>query len=308
MRLPWLLAAVWLVFLSPGLATGADCTAPSPAGPRSVRQITTPLGVLRIRLFDRPGEAPATVANFLAYADAGDYDGSFFNRMIPDGVLQGGAFTYDPIDRYQAVPELPPIVNEPGICNVAGTLAMARPVGSAADTATSQWFINLVDNSVLYGGPAGYAVFAQVFAEDMPVLTALAGLHREFGTLLIDDPIAIRDLADAAFANVPVLEPPARPPEGWGCIGGISSDPVPIVFPGIPFPVWLPGIEDNCGGNMQLEEEARALMRTDMGPKMDEQLVLITVPEPGRAWLSGSALSTLVLVSMRKRPRLRERI
>jgi cyclophilin family peptidyl-prolyl cis-trans isomerase len=307
MRLLWLVVALSMVLPSAGEAGEVDCDAPSTAEPRSYRQITTPIGALRIRLLDRPGEAPTTVANFLAYADAGDYDGSFFNRMIPDRVIQGGGFSFDPIDLYDTVPERPPIANEPGICNVAGTLAMARPIGNMnPDTATSEWFINLQDNSEIFGGPQGYTVFAQVIAEDMPVLEALAALHREFGTLLIDDPIALRELSDDTFANVPVVEPPARPPAGWGCIGSISSDPVLITIPTIPFPIWLPEVEDNCGGDPALEEAARELMRTDMGPKMNEQLVLMTVPEPGRAWQLAAGLSTLVLVSMARGRRRRE--
>lgn len=302
MRLPLVLGAVCLVLVSAGPALGGECTAP-PDGDRPLRRITTPLGSIRVRLFDQPGEAPISVANFLAYADAGDYDFSFFHRLIPNLVLQGGGFTFDGVSDYEEMTLRPPIQLEAGICNAAGTLAMARPGGSNVNTATSQFFINLGDNSVAFGGAAGYAVFGQVHAHDMDIVNALGLLHREFGTLLIDDEIAIRELADETFANVPVIEVAERPDEGWGCIGGIEPDPILITIPPIPFPIWLPGIEDNCAGDPEDEQAARVLMRTDMGPKINELLITMSVPEAGWSAQAGAAFAALALARARRRGR-----
>jgi MYXO-CTERM domain-containing protein len=311
MRLPWLFGAVSMVVLAAGQAEGGGvvCTAPPTDEPRAFRRITTPFGSFRIRLFDRPGEAPNTVANFLTYTDFGDYDQTFFHRLVPNGVLQGGGFTFDPLTSdYDEVPQRPPITNEPGICNVAGTLAMARPVGGGANSATSQWFINLADNTEPFGAEPAFTVFAQVFAQDMGIVNQIGALHREFGTLLIDDPIAPPELADETFANVPVLEIAERPPEGWGCIGSLSPDPALVVIPPIPFPVWLPEIEDNCGGDPVAEQAARDLMRADMGPKINELLIWTTVPEPGAAGQSAAALSALALAGLGRRSRRRDAV
>jgi cyclophilin family peptidyl-prolyl cis-trans isomerase len=110
--------------------------------------------------------APVTVANFLAYVDAGFYDGTVFHRVLEDFVAQGGGFDINLNGRATN----PPIVNEAlnGLHNVRGTLAMART--DEIDSATSQFFINLVDNRaldpliILTSGSTlyGYAVFGRV--------------------------------------------------------------------------------------------------------------------------------------------------
>jgi cyclophilin family peptidyl-prolyl cis-trans isomerase len=304
MRLVGLVGALVVggTLLGAGTAAAQACTPPPADGPRTMRAITTPLGTVRIRLFDRPGEAPAAAARFLDLADAGAYDGSFFHRLVPAILLEAGGFSFDPVDRWERVPDGPAIAAEPGICNVAGTLAVSQVTTTTPDTAKSQWFVNLSDNSTRH---AGYTVFGQVEAADVPVVAAIATLHREFGTLMIDDPLAVRELADETFANVPVLEILARPPAGWGCLGSMSPDPTQIVFPGIPVPIWIPAIVDNCGGNAQLEAQARALLRADMDPKLAEQLVWMTVPEPGPAAPLAAAAALALLRA--RRPRARPR-
>jgi len=107
--------------------------------------VETRMGAMDFQLFD--DLAPITVANFLNYVNDGDFDGTFIHRSVPGFVIQGGGFTYDPPT---AVVGDPPIVNEfdpATMSNIRGTLAMAR--GTDLDSATSQWFINLVDNDML---------------------------------------------------------------------------------------------------------------------------------------------------------------
>ncbi|HWL62142.1 MAG TPA: peptidylprolyl isomerase [Steroidobacteraceae bacterium] len=106
-------------------------------------------------------KAPITVANFLSYVDEGFFDGLVFHRVIPGFMIQGGGFTPDMTQKNGKGT----IKNEAtnGLRNKRGTIAMART--NVVDSATSQFFINLVDNDFLdHQGPAsyGYAVFGRV--------------------------------------------------------------------------------------------------------------------------------------------------
>ena len=120
----------------------------------------TSLGDIEIQL--DPKNAPITTANFLAYVDKKFYDGTIFHRVIPGFVDQGGGFTTDMQQKQTDTP----IKNEAsnGLHNVRGSISMART--SDPDSATSQFFLNLVDNSGKLdpGGvsPEGYAVFGKI--------------------------------------------------------------------------------------------------------------------------------------------------
>jgi len=117
-------------------------------------------GTIEIELW--PDKAPITVKNFLSYADRGFYDGTIFHRVIKGFMIQGGGMTADMKPKETDGP----IKNEAdnGEKNVTGTIAMART--SVVDSATSQFFINTVDNEALdHAGPGarfGYAVFGKV--------------------------------------------------------------------------------------------------------------------------------------------------
>ncbi len=116
------------------------------------------------------GNAPISVANFLSYVDKGFYDGTVFHRVMRNFMIQGGGFTPDLVKK----PTGPPITNEwrNGLKNTRGTIAMART--SRPDSATSQFFINVVDNPRLDMPERGaaYAVFGQVVA-GMDVVDAI---------------------------------------------------------------------------------------------------------------------------------------
>jgi cyclophilin family peptidyl-prolyl cis-trans isomerase len=109
----------------------------------------------------RPDLVPITVDNFLAYVHSGFYDGTIFHRVAPDFVVQGGGFTTAGTPK---PPTRAPIALEvgKGLSNVQWSLGMART--AAPDSATSQFYVNLVDNLFLDPGPgsAGYAVFGSV--------------------------------------------------------------------------------------------------------------------------------------------------
>lgn len=120
--------------------------------------IQTSLGPIEIELYD--DEAPLSTQNFLTYAKNGFYQGTVFHRVIPNFMIQGGGFDKN-LNQKKANA---PIKNEAsnGLKNVRGSIAMART--NEPDSATSQFFINTVDNQPLNksGSDAGYAVFGTV--------------------------------------------------------------------------------------------------------------------------------------------------
>jgi peptidyl-prolyl cis-trans isomerase A (cyclophilin A) len=120
--------------------------------------IKTNLGDIEAELDE--GKAPLSTANFLQYVKDQHYHGTVFHRVIPGFMVQGGGFDKS----FNQKPTRDPIKNEAenGLKNERGTLAMART--GVVDSATSQFFINLKDNSFLDHGSRdfGYAVFGKV--------------------------------------------------------------------------------------------------------------------------------------------------
>ena len=120
--------------------------------------IRTSHGDITLRLFAE--KAPITVENFLAYVDSGFYNGTIFHRVIPRFMIQAGGMT----ERMEEKPTREPIKNEARnrLHNERGTVAMART--NDADSATSQFFINVRNNFRLDWSPgnAGYTVFGEV--------------------------------------------------------------------------------------------------------------------------------------------------
>ncbi len=140
--------------------------------------LETSMGTITLELDE--AKAPETVRNFVAYAKEGHYDGTIFHRVIDGFMIQGGGFTKDMNQK----PTHAPIRNEAmnGLKNARGTIAMARTM--VVDSATSQFFINLVDNDFLdFTAPTpqgfGYAVFGQV-TDGMEVVDAIAKVKTGF--------------------------------------------------------------------------------------------------------------------------------
>jgi cyclophilin family peptidyl-prolyl cis-trans isomerase len=147
-------------------------------------------GDFTVELFE--DDAPISAKNFLEYAEAGHFDGTLFHRVIPGFVIQGGGMTQDMSEK----PTRAPIRNEAsnGLKNRRGTLSMART--SDPHSATSQFFVNLVDNAFLDPGRggAGYAVFGCV-TEGMDVIDRIAkvktgskGMHQDVPL----DPVVVK--------------------------------------------------------------------------------------------------------------------
>lgn len=119
-----------------------------------------------------PQQAPKTVANFLEYVKAGHYDNTVFHRVISGFMIQGGGFNPDMAEKPVRAPI--PLESQSGLKNERGTLSMARRPDP--NSATSQFFINVVDNSRLdYPSPDGhgYAVFGKV-VEGMDIVDKIA--------------------------------------------------------------------------------------------------------------------------------------
>ena len=157
-------------------------------------RMQTDLGAIDIELFDTV--APQTVVNFMNYVNDGDYDGTFFHRSIPGFVVQGGGFIANTpdgsilTDGASLIPTDPPVENEFNLSNLRGTIAMAKVAaeydednnlmpGTGPDSATSQWFFNLDDNSAnLDNQNGGFTVFARVLGEGMDVVDSIEALPR----------------------------------------------------------------------------------------------------------------------------------
>jgi len=168
------------------IALGSTASA---AGKNPIALIETSMGNVKVELF--ADKAPISVKNFLDYANSGFYKDTIFHRVIPGFMAQGGGLTA----ALQPKPDnKPPIKNEArnGLLNDRGTLAMART--GMVDSATSQFFINVVNNDFLNHrdetpGGFGYAVFGKVID----------------GMDVVDNMVAApQKRQNAVFQNVPV--------------------------------------------------------------------------------------------------------
>lgn len=194
---------------APAAAPASSADAPAAVAHPQV-EVKTSLGSFVVELF--PDKAPKTVANFLAYVKSGFYAGTVFHRVIPGYLVQGGLYTRELRPRRTQ----PPIPDEAdnGLSNLRGTLAAAR--GPDPDSATSQFFINIVDNPRLdYVGKQsgmtwGYAVFGKV-VKGMDVVDKIDNLPTgPQGPFIGDVPrplVVIEDAKVIGEAAHPVAEP-----------------------------------------------------------------------------------------------------
>ncbi len=161
--------------------------------------IKTSKGDIKVKL--AADKAPLTVANFLAYAEAGHYDGTIFHRVIDGFMIQGGGFDKDMGQK----PTKAPIKNEAanGLSNKRGTLAMART--AVVDSATAQFFINVKDNGFLdFRAPNpqgfGYCVFGEV-VEGMDVVDQIKGVRTGVKAGMSDVPLETVEILSVTKAE-----------------------------------------------------------------------------------------------------------
>ena len=142
------------------------------ASQASVVEMQTSQGTIKIDLFDQ--QTPKTVANFLSYVESEAYNQTVIHRSIENFIIQGGGFKFT--DDFEAVDTSPAVVNEPVLSNVKGTVAMAK-LGNNANSATSQWFFNLKDNSAnLDVQNGGFTVFGRITPDSYAVLDKISAL------------------------------------------------------------------------------------------------------------------------------------
>lgn len=176
----------------------------------------TPLGQMQVGLYDK--DKPVTTRNFIRYAQSGNYSNMFLHRCLPNFVVQGGGFavkdptSYDLFTGYLGVKDFGKITNEfgagPLLSNTYGTLAMAK-VGSDPNSASSQWFFNLTNNSAnLDKQNGGFTVFGRVLS-GMPVLEAFNALT--YGGGVVDMTFFYGPIA-ALFSDLPVNYQGVTPP------------------------------------------------------------------------------------------------
>jgi cyclophilin family peptidyl-prolyl cis-trans isomerase len=185
-----------------------------PAVANTIVRMQTDLGSVDIELFDTA--APETVANFLKYVNDGDYDGTFIHRSDPGFVLQMGGYIFDPAqgdffaEGTSHIPEDPPVINEFGMSNLRGTLAMAK-LGGEPDSATSEFFFNLADNSGnLDIQNGGFTVFAQV-TSGLDVIDTIVGEQRCSSYFINTDDGQCNGII--SFDDTPLLDMIALPTE-----------------------------------------------------------------------------------------------
>lgn len=172
-------------------------------------EMKTSKGTMYIALNET--KAPISTKNFVDYANEDYYDGTVFHRVIKGFMAQGGGFTLTEDNDLEKKPTKDSIKNEwkNGLSNTRGTLAMAR-LGRQPDSATSQFFINLVDNPFLDQprDGAGYAVFGRV-VKGLDVLDAIGNAETSIQGVYADvptDPIVIESVTILTDAQVKDLE------------------------------------------------------------------------------------------------------
>ncbi len=174
----------------------------------SVVRFSSNVGEIDMELFDT--EKPLTVANFLSYVNAGQYNQTFIHRSVPEFVIQGGGFGLSG-NAVVSVPTNAAVPNEPGISNQRGTVAMAK-LGDNPNSATSQWFINLKDNAAILDAQNGvFTVFGRVVGNGMAVADRIAAFPTYDATTQLGGSFSDLPLQSAALTiNNLILFPAVR--------------------------------------------------------------------------------------------------
>lgn len=190
-----------------------------------VVRVDTVIGSFDINM--REDVAPETVANFLNYVRDRDYDNMFFHRSAPNFIVQAGGFSFIG-GEFLEVPEDPPVVNEFNLSNIRATVAMAK-LGGNPNSATSQWFINLADNSAnLDSQNGGFTAFGEITESDMAIADAIGDVDNAIPgvEIFIIEGDKTPPMSDTPFANA-FTDLPAL---GFDPGLGIPIDPNGILF------------------------------------------------------------------------------
>jgi cyclophilin family peptidyl-prolyl cis-trans isomerase len=182
--------------------------APLPARAGTLVQFRTVFGDIEVELYNQ--DKPVTVQNFIQYVQSGRYANEFSHRLVPGFVLQGGGFTLTN-NTINAIPTYLPITNEFGVgqkfSNIYGTIAMAK-LGGDTNSATSQWFFNLVDNTFLDAPDTNnfFVVFGHVI-KGTNVLNIFNNFQNYTGTQQSNLVANLSANFGSNFASCPLLYP-----------------------------------------------------------------------------------------------------
>ena len=155
---------------------------------------------------------PLTNANFLSYVNSGAYDNSKIHRSVQNFVVQGGGFSAPTLAADQpgsdpvAIPTTGTIQNEPGNANTRGTIAMAK-LGGQPDSASSQFFFNLDNNSFLDSDNGGYTVFGEILGSGMTVVDTMASALTYDATTYYSNTLELRHIS---ISNLPITLKPSQ--------------------------------------------------------------------------------------------------
>lgn len=153
------------------IIAGASFALTSAISQATIVEFQTSHGNIQVNLHDQ--STPKTVENFLTYVQENDYVDTVIHRVEPSFVVQGGGYKFNGGATLEAIPTRAAVINEPKWSNVKGTIAMAK-VANSPNSATSQWFFNLNNNSAnLDIQNEGFTVFGQVIGDGMSVLEAI---------------------------------------------------------------------------------------------------------------------------------------
>jgi cyclophilin family peptidyl-prolyl cis-trans isomerase len=173
----------------------SDPDSPDTNEGETIVRIDTNFGPIDIQLYDL--DTPETVANFLSYVNSDRFVDTIFHRSVKNFVIQAGGFVFS--EDTGSVDEIvtdPPVVNEPGISNTRGTIAMAK-LGDQPDSATSQFFFNLSDSNAsnLDNQNGGFTVFGEVIGDGMSVVDEIAAI-----------PTQNQAQSNGAFNEIPLVD------------------------------------------------------------------------------------------------------
>lgn len=280
----------------------------------TIIRMNTVMGLMDVRLYDTA--TPITTANFLNYTSSGRYNGTFVHRsaktQLGEGfVIQGGGYVLNnSIFAATPIQTNPAIMNEPGISNIRGTVAMAK-LGSDPNSATSQWFINLGDNSFLdLPENNAFTVFGRVLGDGMAVADAIAALGRinagysPFNEVPVLDVQTVLNQGDIRDSDAVIVQSVAvrNIPEGDYDFD-LDTD-------GADFLLWqvhyrsTTQAESDGNGNGIVDSADLTIWRNDFGTAAGLAGIAAanTVPEPG-TWLLAVLLCSLCYVGASRRSR-----
>jgi cyclophilin family peptidyl-prolyl cis-trans isomerase len=239
--------------------------------------------VMDIALFSN--RTPVTRQNFLDYVTNGSWVDSFIHRSVPGFVIQGGGFRLDGAGNIAAVPTAAPIVNEFGVSNTLGTVSMAKS-GGDPNSATSQWFVSLGENSGnLDSQNGGFTVFgqvtqstfgvAQVFGD--PNTFPISDFSATFGGTFSDVPLFYYDGGVILFTGVTLAPlPEGEAGESSNLTYTVVSNSNPTVATATIQPNGVLGLSPIAGKTGTVVVTVRA---TDsVGNTVDDSFALTVIP------------------------------